>query len=198
MIGYLSGKLIWADAKNCIISANGVGYEINYFNSLTYSDFGTTIELFVTVRKSEYDENIFGFRSIEEKMLFESIISIKGIGARVVFNIFSEKQITTLEHLRDLRVDDLTKIQGVGKTTAQKFILGIANKIKKELDIKKLTAEGDGKVGIEKEFKGEIDLLIDWGMRKNEVIEFLKENKQSIQGMKSEQIIQFILKSLRK
>jgi Holliday junction resolvasome RuvABC DNA-binding subunit len=86
-------------------------------------------------------------------------------------------------------------VSGVGKASAQKFILAVSNKIKKEVDVQKLASEN--KSTVDSQYSNVIDLLVDWGVKKADVIKCIKENKEKLSSMKTEEIIQFLLKELR-
>lgn len=195
MIGFIEGKIIWADNNTVIVSANGIGYEITFRNNITISEYGTEFRLFITQKISEFGQAMFGFRTIEEKMLFENLESIKGVGAKVIFTILSSLEITTYAQLQNLKLEELVKLPGVGKSTGQKFLLGLSSKLKKEFELEKMI---DNKVEIEKRFKGEIDLLVEWGLRKNDLVSFIKENQLLFEGKSSEQVIQLLLKNFNR
>jgi Holliday junction DNA helicase RuvA len=195
MIGFLKGTIVWADQRNIILSINGLGYEVNCYNEFTTSDLGKEIALFITQKISEYGQSLFGFKTIEEKIIFESLDSIKGLGSKVVFTIMSELKVSGISDLQNLNLDQLVKLPGVGKSTAQKFLLGLSNKLKKEFDLEKLK---ETSADFASKYKGEIDLLVEWGMKKSELLDFLKENSEFIEGKSSESIIQLVLKNFRK
>jgi len=195
-VGYLEGKIIWSDTKNILLEVQGIGYEINYYNAYVASEYGAILNLYVTERKSEFDENLFGFGSIEEKLLFESLISIKGLGARLIFTIMSELKIRSLLDFNTIKLEQLVKLPGVGKTTAQKFLLAISNKLKKEFDLESIKKNDTS--SLESQFKNEIDLLKEWGMDKKDILLIIKENFETINDLSSGQLIQFILKQGKK
>lgn len=196
MIGYLEGKVIWADQSNLIISVNGLGYEVNFSNEFSSSDFGNELKIFITHKKSEYGESLFGFSTLQEKIIFESLDSIKGVGSKVIFTIMSQINIKSFSDLQDLKLDDLVKLPGVGKSTAQKFLLGVSNKLKKEINLEEI--EGTTKENIEDRYKGEIELLVEWGIKKTQLLSYLKENNHLLADKDSSLIIQTVLKNLGK
>jgi Holliday junction DNA helicase RuvA len=179
-----------------IISANGIGYEIAYPNNYVVSEYGETRRLFLSHKVSEYGESLFGFASIEEKIIFEQLENLKGIGSKAIFTIMSILEIRTIADLQNISLDQLVKLPGVGKTTAQKFLLALSNKLKKEfnLEYQDKAAQKD----VESEYKNEIALLVEWGMKKSELIHYIKENKPQLEGKNSDQVIQHLLKAFRR
>lgn len=196
MIGYLNGKLIWANANSIIISVNGIGYEINYFNNLTSSDFGQNTELFITHKISEFGQTLFGFKTIEEKIIFEELDNIKGVGSKAIFNIMSTLEIDSFAKLQTLKLDQLTAVKGVGKSIAQKLLLGISTKLKKDFDLNPENTPLNSKE-IEKEYNDVINMLVEWGYKRKDLITFLAQNTDEIKGKNVEKIIEFTLKKLK-
>ena len=196
MISYLQGTLIWADKNTVIISPTGVGYEVKYENTYVVSDYGSTVVLFITHKISEYGESLFGFATIEEKIIFDQLENIKGIGSKVIFTIMSALSIKTISDLQNLSLDNLVKLPGVGKATAQKFLLALSGKLKKEFSLEFL--EEVQNKDIETLYKNEIDLLVEWGMHKAELVAYLRDNSEVLAGVGSDRLIQIVLKNLKK
>lgn len=196
MIGYIEGTLIWSTTNLIILSVNGLGYEVYFHNNFTHSDYGLIKKVFISHKISEYGETLYGFESIEEKLIFENLENIKGVGSKVIYTIMSELVIKSASDLPSISLDSLVKLPGVGKSTAQKFLLGLSNKLKKEFDLESLKSETSDE--LEKKYKNEIELLVEWGMRKSDLVAFIKDNQSSLADMNSDQLIQTILKSFKK
>ncbi len=196
MIAYLHGKLIWAEPNAIILSINGLGYEVNYVNEFSISDYGIEFDLFTTHKISEYGQTLFGFRKIEEKIIFEELNNIKGIGSKVVFTIMSALKITSWSDLQNTKLDDLVKITGVGKSTAQKLLLGISTKLKKDFDINGDISKQDSKT-FEKKYNEVINMLEEWGIKKKILVEFFANHDSELADKSTEKIIEFTLKNLK-
>ncbi len=196
MIGYIKGKLIWFEQNKAILEANGVGYEINYLNVFTFSELNNVFSLYVVQKFSEYGVSFYGFETIEEKLIFEALENIKGIGSKTIFIIMSNLKIKKVSDLHGIKLDDLIGLPGIGKSTAQKFLLALSNKIKKEFEFEK-EVEHPGNSLLEKKYKNEIDLLTEWGMRKNDIVNLIKSNIGELEGLSSEKFIKFALKNLK-
>ena len=195
MIGYLSGRIVWANQNNIILDVNGVGYEVNYKNNLTIGDFGTSKSIFITRRISDFGEAQYGFDSIEEKLIFETLLTIKGIGPKAISQIMHDLGIKTIGDLKQITLDQLVKVDGVGKTTAQKFLLGLSTKLKTEFDIEKINSSDEK--NIENKFDDAINVLVEWGVKKKNIIEFLNKNIHVVEEMKTEKVIEYVLKNMK-
>lgn len=194
MIGFLKGKIIYRDSSRVIINVKNTGYEVYFRLHSEEYNLHEEIPLYIVQKYSEYGVSLYGFKSIDEKIIFEILDSIKGVGSKAIFAIMNALDITSPSQLKNLKLDELTKVPGVGKSTAQKFLLGLSSKLKKDFVIED-DEPAKSKDKIDVQFKNEIALMVEWGMKKSDIIDFIKENKDSLEGKKSEEIIKFILKN---
>jgi holliday junction DNA helicase RuvA len=197
MIGYLKGKIQYADTQKVLLNVQNVGYEITYFNHFAFSDFGTDLELYIVQKYSEYGVNLFGFDTVEQKNIFEILDSIKGVGSKAIFAMMDSLKVMSPSQLQTITLDQLVKVPGVGKSTAQKFLLGLSGKLKKDFVFEDIQ-DNNLKSKLENDYKGEVDLLIEWGMRKADILSFIKTNKEVLEGKSSQEIIQYVLKNINK
>lgn len=193
MIAYIKGKLIFTNKTTVIVSAGGLGYEIYYKNNFNSSDIGTEIELFIAQKSSQYSDTLFGFKTIEEKLLFEDLANITGLGTKLLYSIMSELSIKSYSQLCDLKLDDLTKIKGVGRKIAQKFLLGISTRSKLDLNYETQNKS----VGYLSRFDGIIETLVGWGIKKTSLMDFISKNHDKISNLTDEKAIKFILKNVK-
>ena len=131
MIAYLSGTLKRLDATHAVILANGVGYEVHISLSTYYELEGRSqVELDVYTHVREDALSLYGFSSPEEKIAFEKLISISGIGPTLAQKILSGISPTDLADAisrNDAR--KLSTIPGVGKKTAERMCLELRDKL---------------------------------------------------------------------
>ena len=77
--------------------------------------------------------SLYGFFTQEELNMFELLISVSGVGPKVAISLLSS--VTPSKFSLAVITDDiktLTKAPGIGKKTAQRIILELKDKIKKE------------------------------------------------------------------
>lgn len=193
MIGFLKGNLVWSSTTEVLVNTGNIGYEVMFPNSYLKSDLGKTVELFISHRFSEYGESLYGFETIEEKILFESLSSMKGIGPKTVFAIMVELNIKSVSDLRSVRLEELTKVSGVGKSTAQKFLLALSTKMKTEFNLEEVVEKNL----IKEEFDEIIKVLVAWGIKKSDLEVFLSNSYNDLKGKSKEKVIQFVLKNMK-
>jgi len=131
MIAYLSGTLRQLDATRALVVTGGVGYEVHISLTTYYKLEGRgTIELEVYTHVREDALSLYGFATPEEKIAFEKLISISGIGPTVAQKILSGIDVADLADAvaRD-DVRKLSSIPGVGKKTAERICLELRDKL---------------------------------------------------------------------
>jgi len=131
MIARLKGTLAVKHPDHLVVDVGGVGYRV--FTPLsTYYDLpppGQPVELIIHTHVSDNAINLFGFISEREKQLFELLLGVSGIGPRLALNILSGIQAPNLaQALAQRDRGRLQAIPGVGKKTAERMIVELADK----------------------------------------------------------------------
>ncbi len=132
MIASLTGILRFKSPGHITVEVNGVGYRVFIPLSTFYelADEGSPIALNVFTAVREDAIHLYGFRTPEEKQLFELLLSVNGIGPKLAIGLLSG--ISPAEFIRAVFTEDrqtLTKIPGVGKKTAERMILELRDRV---------------------------------------------------------------------
>lgn len=134
MIAYIKGKLAYKDPTYVIIDVGGVGYKIRIsLQTYTLIKNEESCQLHTFLHIKEDAHTLFGFFEISEKDLFLQLTSISGIGPSIglmVLSSLSSEEIQEAIINEDLRT--IQQIKGIGSKTAQRIILELKDKIKKE------------------------------------------------------------------
>jgi Holliday junction DNA helicase RuvA len=135
MFAYLKGNLAFKNNENAVVDVGGVGYslQIPFSTYRLLPDIDNEVKLYTYMAVREDNISLFGFFSNEEKRLFEQLISVSGIGPKLAVGVLSD--IAPAEFSLAVITDDvnrLTKISGIGKKTAQRMIIELKDKMKKE------------------------------------------------------------------
>ena len=152
MIAYIKGTLEEKSSKYVVIDVMGVGYKIfmsdRAINEL--GEIGDKVKVHTHYHVREDDISLFGFLTNEELRMFELLIQVSGIGAKSAITILANIDASTFA-LAVLAndVNSLKKIPGVGPKSAQRIILELQDKLKKD-NAEMIQA---GKEEIEKEVK---------------------------------------------
>ncbi len=136
MIASIRGKLLEKKPDSCIIDSNGMGMEVLIPHS-TYEGLGAVdseVRLLTHLYVREKELTLFGFASAEEKKLFRLLLSVSGIGPRLALGILSSGGAAeTYKMISEGRESSLARIPGLGKKTAQRLIIDLKDKVRKEL-----------------------------------------------------------------
>jgi len=134
MIAHLSGKLLSKQPNQVIVDVNGVGYEVHVPLSTFYElgEIGSTVQLRIYTHVREDTIALFGFKSANEKLMFEQVTSISGIGPKLGITILSGMPVDELvAAIRQSNLARLTSIPGIGKKTAERLVVELRDKLAK-------------------------------------------------------------------
>ncbi len=132
MIGFLKGTLASKQPPELTVEVAGVGYELQAPMSTFYSlpDLGKAVTLVTHLVVREDAHVLYGFASDSERALFRSLLKVTGIGARSALSILSG---ITVEAFRECVVNKdlitLTKIPGIGRKTAERLLVEMADRL---------------------------------------------------------------------
>ena len=133
MLAYIKGSLEIKNNDYIVIDVGGLGYKVNMSKRALedVGNIGDKIKVYTYYRVREDDISIFGFNTNEELRMFELLLSVSGIGAKVALTILSNIEITefALAVITD-DVNKIVKIPGIGKKSAQRIILELKDKLK--------------------------------------------------------------------
>ena len=132
MIGLLSGKLVEKDFTDCLIDVGGVGYEVliplSTFDRLPLENEPVTLFIHTQVREDAI--TLFGFAGKEEKKLFQQLINVSGVGGKLALNVLSAMPAANFcAAVASGDVKSLSRINGVGKRTAERVIVELKDKL---------------------------------------------------------------------
>jgi Holliday junction DNA helicase RuvA len=131
MIARLRGKPVALRPEGLILDVGGVGYLVAATPRAT-RDAETadeiTVETYLHVREDMLQ--LYGFADLEERALFELLMTVQGIGPKVALAIVSGS--TPAELRRAIALEDLARfmaIPGIGKKTAQRVVMELKEKV---------------------------------------------------------------------
>jgi Holliday junction DNA helicase RuvA len=135
MIAFLRGKLLESDGESAVIDVAGVGYQVlvSPSTAAALSVLGGNAETQLWVHAHFVKDEplrLYGFVEQSERALFETLISVQGVGPRVGLAILAG--IEAGELVRAIATGDvgrLTQVKGVGRKTAERLALELREKI---------------------------------------------------------------------
>lgn len=132
MIAHLRGKLLAKHPNQAIVETGGVGYDVT-ISVPTFSDLptvGAEVSLHIHTHVREDVIALYGFLRPSEKVLFEKLITVSGIGPKLAITILSG--MAADEMVGAIRGNDvvrLTRIPGIGRKTAERMVLELRDKL---------------------------------------------------------------------
>ncbi len=133
MIAHLRGRLIAKHPNQAIVETGGVGYDV-VISVPTFSELagiGGEVALHIHTHVREDQIALFGFVRVEEKQLFEKLLSVSGIGPKLAITILSGMAAPDMvAAIKGNDVPRLTRIPGIGKKTAERMVLELRDKLK--------------------------------------------------------------------
>ena len=135
MFAYIKGNLEEKSTNYVVIDVGGIGYKI-FMSDIAIKEIGeldNTVKVYTHYYVREDNISLYGFLSNEELKMFELLLSVSGIGAKSAITMLSN--ITPSSFALAVITNDikkLTKIPGVGTKSAQRIVLELKDKLKKE------------------------------------------------------------------
>jgi Holliday junction DNA helicase RuvA len=136
MIGSLTGTLASKQPPWLMLDVGGVGYELEAPMSTFYElpEVGSRLTLVTHLVVREDAQLLYGFLSVAERVLFRELLKVSGIGARIALAVLSSMSVGGFRQCivnRDLA--SLVRVPGVGKKTAERLIVEMADRLPEEL-----------------------------------------------------------------
>jgi holliday junction DNA helicase RuvA len=132
MIAHLRGKLLSKHPNQVVVETGGVGYEVN-ISVPTFSELpanGSEVALHIHTHVREEVIALYGFLRPAEKQLFEKLMTVSGIGAKLAITILSGMAADEMAGaIRGNDLARLTRIPGIGKKTAERMVLELRDKL---------------------------------------------------------------------
>ena len=133
MLAYIKGILESRTLEYVVIDVSGIGYKIFMSeNSMKkVGEIGSIVKVYTYLKVKEDDVSIYGFSSNEELRMFELLVSVSGIGAKLAISILSNIEPSAFAiSVVSNDVATLKKLPGIGTKSAQRIILELQDKLK--------------------------------------------------------------------
>ena len=182
-----------------MLDCGGVGYALNATaNTIASLARGERCRLYVSesIREDAFD--LYGFYSKNEKMFFEMLTSVSGIGPKAALSILSANTPEGLAlAVASGNEKALTVAPGIGKKIAQRVILELKDKITKDSGFSSESFSAPAVPASDNSAVGDaVAALTVLGYGSNEIAQVLKTTDTS--GMSTEQIIKTVLRRMVK
>jgi Holliday junction DNA helicase RuvA len=133
VIAHLRGQLIENDGDAVVVDVAGVGYQalVSAATAAVMPALGSEVRLHVHSHFVKDEPlRLYGFAEADERHLFQTLISVQGVGPRVALAILAG--LPPDELVRAISAGDvgrLTQVKGVGRKIAERLALELREKI---------------------------------------------------------------------
>jgi Holliday junction DNA helicase RuvA len=133
MYAYILGKIAEKSPTYVVVDNHGIGYYINItLNTFTAIGEKEEVRLYTHEQILEDAHNLFGFYSPQERDLFELLITVSGIGCNTARLILSSLTVNELSNaIANEDVKTIQAVKGIGGKTAQRIVIDLKDKLKK-------------------------------------------------------------------
>ncbi len=173
MISHIKGMIYEKTPPYIIVDVNGVGYEVSVPMS-TYFDLpeiGNQVTLTTHFMVREDSQQLYGFLTKTEKVIFQKIIKINGIGPRLGLAILSSLTVSEfVDNIEKGQHEKLVQIPGIGKKTSERIVLELKGKLN-TIGIKKTTTNESSDL---------VNALIALGFSDKDANEFSKRSDSNL------------------
>ncbi len=165
MLAYIKGQITQKETDYIVVENNGLGFQI-HCDMLMLGRFpaiGSEAKVYTYQNVTDTSIMLYGFPSLEEKLLFEQVITVSGIGPKsgaTIIAAMPPEKLAMAIITDDIKT--LSTIKGIGKKSAQRLCLELKDRFKKLY-----AAEGT-----EAEFQT-LPESVDGGDTKNEAVQAL-------------------------
>ncbi|MEI0530032.1 Holliday junction branch migration protein RuvA [Brachyspira pilosicoli] len=191
MFAFIEGKVCTiSEGIIALLCSNGVAYEIIVSKKLNVNN-DDNIRLYTQLIHKEDSMTLYGFRTREEKKMFNTLMSASGVGAKLAMEVLSTYSIDEIMHiLFNKDINMLKKVQGMGVKKAEKLLFEIRDKIEK-IDIN----ISSSKISYNENESDVIKALISLGFSNNEAVKALS-NIENKENKTTEDLISLALRNL--
>ncbi|HTY13835.1 MAG TPA: Holliday junction branch migration protein RuvA [Candidatus Omnitrophota bacterium] len=199
MIAHISGVLELKDKDFAVIDVSGIGYKV-YAPGSTLNNLpaaGSKVKLFTEQVVREDSITLYGFIAKEERNLFNSLLTVSGVGPKSAMSIISsfplDKLITAIVQGNAALI---TSVPGIGSKTAQKIIIDLKEKLAKSQGLRPSDLP-KGEESASNVISDAISALVTLGYSPREAREAIMNSKADLEDAKTvEDVIKVALKNL--
>ena len=127
MIARITGTVVEHIEKGIVVETNGIGYAV-YTPAIP--SLGTIVTLHTHLVIREDCQELYGFETPDEKLLFAKLIGVSGVGPKTGLQMLTLYPIGEL--VRIVRAGDskaISLVSGIGKKTAEKIVIDLKDKL---------------------------------------------------------------------
>ena len=128
VIGRLRGQILERAGNTVVVDVHGVGYLVQVTSDTALPE-GSVVDLYVHTHVREDAITLFGFDDPAARQLFHLLIGVPGIGPVKAMGILETPVADFVQLVLNREVARLSKLPGVGKKTAERIVVDLADRL---------------------------------------------------------------------
>lgn len=199
MFDYLKGILADKSFPYLTIEVNGIGYHLltNLRTLETIGELNQEVKIYAKLIHKEDSMTLCGFKTKQERVLFDILTSVSGIGTKASLALLAEFESNELINLiinQDYKTISRTK--GIGAKMAQKIVLEIKDKLAK-LDVVPFVVEKINNTKVSSDTISQVAAVLEsLGYSKNEYQKALETALNQLNKDDEQELLKEVLKIL--
>ena len=133
MIRHITGKYLFYEKGFIVVETQGgIGFRIHVADTspVLNAREGDVVQLYTYMQVKDDGMSLFGFNDRDALTLFEQLLTVNGVGPKAGLAIMSFGTVNQIKaFIKHKDAKSIAKAQGVGKKTAERVILELADKV---------------------------------------------------------------------
>lgn len=199
MFDYIKGILTDKTYPYCTVECNGVGYMflVNLRTLESIGELNSEVKMYAKLIHKEDSMTLCGFKNKQDRVIFDILTSVSGIGVKVALALLAEFETSELINLIVLQdYKTISRTKGVGAKMAQKIVLEIKDKLAK-LDVVPFVVGKAGNAKVSSDKISQVATVLEsLGYSKNEYQNALETVLTQVDKDNEEELLKETLKIL--
>lgn len=173
MYAFINGIVSGSFANFIVLDCNGVGYKLfTHKRLLNMAVDGERLKLYTYLVVREDELSLYGFETLEEKDIFEKLISVSGIGPKAGINILSDMDYSQIVHaILSSDTTAFSRVSGIGKKSAERIVVDLKDKIDAKAELGITPSSNKATTN---QLDEAVEALISLGYQKNVAVDAVK------------------------
>ncbi|ERL65482.1 Holliday junction branch migration protein RuvA [Schleiferilactobacillus shenzhenensis] len=131
MYEFFTGTVAAVHTDYIVLAVHGVGYKLIVPNPYRFTSGAENVTVYVEqTLRDNIGLTLYGFADLDEKVMFQHLVSVTGIGPKSALAILATGDAAALvQAIQENDVKYLTHFPGIGKKSAQQIILQLADRL---------------------------------------------------------------------
>jgi holliday junction DNA helicase RuvA len=132
MIANLSGTILQVEESSLVVGVGGVGLRVFVPRTVLEDTGGAgrSIRLHTHLIVREQELSLYGFATLEDRQLFETLLGVNGVGPKVALSILSTLSPELIQGaIAREETAVLQRVPGIGKKTAERLMFQLRDKL---------------------------------------------------------------------